>query len=180
MRALDEHLGTLEHLHRPEVILTDFAYEDPGPGKVGTPAIKMPEEPLENINLKAVTCDMFHVPLETNSVDVLYENLGALWHASDLDRRVMRSKSHVGEYTQRIIDEYKRIVAPGGKIIIDMSEQKEGIFYTGIPSTAEEVSGHCDEKGIKHYFETLGFETEVVGGDDGRYLLLTNPTTRKK
>lgn len=162
IEALDARLSALEDSHKPEVFFTDIATTE---GDRPRSVMRKLQSTLENIDLKLVACDMENIPLDGSSADVLFERLGALLHTAKLDTRKVADSTIL----TTMLKEYRRVLKPGGKIIIDRENTKENL------STATEMKIAVSiglNKELPGYLNDLGFKTETIQG--GRFLVLTN------
>lgn len=159
LKKLDEQLEKSGKFHRPSIILTDFALTEKGKS-----IIKKPEEEFKNLDARIVACDSYHLPFKENEFNVIYERLGALWHAADEDIKE-RGK---GALIRNIIEEYKRVVKPNGKIIFDYNTRR-GPAY----STSGRIHAATNEDAIV-FLKKLGLKTEVVGKNEF-FVVLTIP-----
>jgi SAM-dependent methyltransferase len=165
LKQLDGHLGKLKKFHRPSVVLTDFTLTEEEKKSI----IKKPEKEYENLDARIVACDSYHLPFKENEFQVLYERLGALWHAAEED-----DKRHgEGALVQNILKEYKRVVEPGGKIIFDCASH----VVSPLPTTV--MIRQAVKRNVEGFLKELGFETKVVGKDE-MFLVLTNPDSKSK
>jgi len=162
LQQLDDYLGQIKELHKPAVTLTDFALTE----EEGKSIIKKPEK-YKNLDARIVACDSYHLPFKDNEFHVLYERLGALWHAADEDMQ----QHHDGALVKNLLEEYKRVVKPGGKIIFDWVS---GHRVTP-PATAQMIRRAAKEE-VKKFLTNLGFEFEITGTTkDEMFIVLTNP-----
>jgi len=162
LKNLDEYLGTLKTFQRPSIVLTDFALT-----KERKSVIKKPEQIYKNLDFHISTCDSYNLPFRENEFHVLYERLGALYHAADEDK----IQETGGKLTRGMVNEYKRIIVPNGKIIIDWINSKVPV------STAEEVERAAKED-VEIFFKNLGFKVEFAGENEG-FIILTNQKAQK-
>jgi len=166
LQQLDDYLGELKKLHRPSVTLTDFALTE----KEGKSIIQKPEKKYKNLDARIVACDSYHLPFKENEFNVLYERLGALWHAADEDMQ----QHGEGTLVRNLLEEYKRVVKPGGKIIFDWVSGHRVMP----PATAQMIRRAAKEE-VKKFLTNLGFEFEITGTtEDEMSIILTNPRKR--
>lgn len=173
LQKLDNHLGKLEKLHRPSVTLTDFALKEKN-GEMGS-IIKRPEQEYKNLDARIVACDSYHLPFKENEFNVLYERLGALWHAAEEDI----NRDADGKLVKTLLKEYKRVVKPGGKIIVDWASLISPYY-----STAEKIHEAVHEN-VKSFLKKSGFKTEIIGkkiffGEAEMFIVLTNPDKKSE
>jgi len=166
LRQMDDYLGKQKKFHRPFVTLTDFALTEEEEKSI----IQKPEKNFKNLDAQVVACDSYHLPFKDNEFNVLYERLGALWHAADEDMQ----QNGEGALVRNLLEEYKRVVKPGGKIILDWVSGRRVMP----PATAQMIRRAAKEE-AKKFFTNLGFEFEIVGidkdGIDEMFIVLTNP-----
>ncbi|QQG45732.1 MAG: hypothetical protein HYW89_02430 [Candidatus Sungiibacteriota bacterium] len=136
LKNLDEAIGALKKSHNPEIFLTDFALT-----KDRKSVVQKPQDEYKNLNFHIVASDAYHLPFKSAFFKVLYERLGALYHAADEDI----TKKTGGKLTREMVEEYKRVIAPGGKIIIDWINSRVPV------STAEEITDATKED-IEKFF----------------------------
>ena len=149
--------------------LTDYALTDAPTEEEKKSIIKKPEQGYENLDTQVVACDSYDLPFRENEFQVLYERLGALWHAAHEDL----ARSGEGALVQNMLEEYKRVVKPGGKIIFDCADR-----VVSPPPTVKVISMTIN-KDIRSFFEKVGFEVEVVGKDE-KFVILTNSDSKSK
>jgi SAM-dependent methyltransferase len=137
------------------VIMTDYAVAD------GTPIIEQPQAELTHLAVQSIVSDSYHMPLADEAVDVLYERLGALYHCADEDIE----KGHQGKLVADMLAEYKRILKPKGRIIIDWANSKVPV------STALEMEKAADGA-LDNYLSNQGYEVQYAGDKEG-YIILT-------
>ena len=163
LQQLDGYLGELNKFHRPSVTLTDFALTE----EDGKSIIQKPEKKYKNLDARIVACDSYHLPFRENEFQILYERLGALWHAADEDMQ----KHGEGALVRNLLEEYKRVVKPGGKIIFDWVSGHRVMP----PATAQMIRRAVKEE-VKKFLTNLEFEFEITGTtEDEMSIILTNP-----
>lgn len=161
LEKLDIAIGALTNHHEPEVFLTDFAITPEGKSVIQKPQ----ETDYRNLNFHIVASDAYHLPFRDSFFRVLYERLGALYHAADED--IERKTG--GTLTQKMLEEYKRVLDSKGRIIIDWINSKLPV------STAQEISRAAKED-IEKFFEEAGFKVEFAGENEG-FIILTKKET---
>lgn len=162
LKHLDDYLDKLKTFQRPSIVLTDFALT-----KERKSVIKKPGQTYKNLDFHVTACDSYNLPFRENEFQVLYERLGALYHAADEDI----TKKTEGKFTQEILEEYKRVVAPDGQIIIDWINSRVPV------STAEEIN-KATKQDVEIFFKNLGFKVEFAGKNEG-FIILTNQKAQK-
>ena len=160
LRKLDQAIGALKTHHKPKAFLTDFALKS----EDKTPIIEKPRRGYENLDINIAPSDSGSLPFRKSTLTVLYERLGALWHAALQDS----FDNNSGVLTRKILEEYKRVVAPGGKIIFDSTNSRVDI------STYKNISRVVQDGDANKFFSDMGFKVEFTGNKDG-FVILTCP-----
>lgn len=163
LQQLDGYLGKLKEFHVPSVTLTDFALTE----EEGKSIIRKPEKKYKNLDARIVACDSYHLPFKDDEFQVLYERLGALWHAADEDMQQYGE----GALVRNLLEEYKRVVKPGGKIIFDWVSG-----HRVMPPATAQMIRRAVKEDVKKFLTELGFKFEITGTtEDEMFIILTNP-----
>lgn len=136
LRQVSDLAAGVEYTHPPLFIVSDIlGYTDSTefyyqisrkevfdknlPAQIFRPSFKGQLDEVENANSLSIASDAYRLPLQDDSVNVLWDRLGAMWHALNND-----IPKH--EYEKSLIpllEEYKRILKSGGCIVVDAYEQ---------------------------------------------------------
>lgn len=162
LRQLNGYLGEQKKFHRPSVTLTDFALTEEEEKSI----IQRPEEKFKNLDTQVVACDSYHLPFKDNEFNVIYERIGALWHAADEDMQ----KNGEGALVQNLLEEYKRVIKPGGKIIFDWDSKTRVM-----PPATGQMIRRAAKEGVSKFLTSLGFELGGGTDKDEIFIVLTNP-----
>lgn len=132
---------------------------------------------FKNVDFHKLSADAKNTPLKANSVDVIWDRLGALWHTQN--SRVTNGKQDL-EDIYRVLNEYRRLLKPGGVVVIDAAVKPEGATN----STDDFLSGNFSIKGrqidslaYKVDLDKLGWEIRYIGNDAARLAVL-KPTNK--
>jgi len=130
------------------------------------------QDEFDNVIFQKISADANKIPILDNSVDVIWERLGALWH--------VQNNRATGENLDstpivNLLNEYDRVLKSGGVIILDAATQTEGATN----STIDFLEGKFNIPGaqINPYdykidLKELGWETQFIGSGRARLAVL--------
>ena len=144
---------------RQKVLVSDFAMAPDG-----NPVVEKAPEHLPHVQYEAIASDSYKLPLRDESIDVIHERFGALYHSAELGT----------ENIDRLIEEYRRVLVPGGMLYIDAMHENERLKS----STASALLKAIDDS-IENHFKKFGFDAELVDGGKEHYLVLTKRADRR-
>lgn len=171
---LDKGLSGKVFNKKPLIIAADFFGESDQSNLESqgfTPGFNPDEKPkLANINFSYLSADAYHIPLDDKSINVLFDRLGVLHHASDnfiigpaLANKVLEILKH-----------WDAKLKPGGSILLDASALPRG--PEKIDSTIDKLEHYITDNFNKNSawdnflkgLGELGFETSFIGSEANR------------
>jgi len=125
-------------------------------------AIEKPESELENIDVDTVVADSRDLPFPDDSLDAIYERLGALYHAADIDASPAANQQ---TSTAKILGQYLRALKQDGVLIFDWFNENTDI------STADAIKEALHIEGLENFFKKYNCEVSLAGNED-TYLIV--------
>jgi hypothetical protein len=125
------------------------------PGFVGDTPV------FNNVDIVTVSAKANEIPLADNSVDVVWDRLGAMWHYLEY---AQTNRKTVNNTVKELLDEYGRILKRGGKVIFDAGE----VRAASVSTYALAIKGK-----EKVDFESLGWHVELAGQDSYEVAILS-------
>jgi len=119
----------------------------------------------------------FYLPIRDNTVDVIFDRLGALWHAVDYD--ITHHNDH-DKLTHFILGEYYRVLKPGGALILDGDSQFDSIVYSTIYKLQRFLSTVPENllRSLSAYFDKMK-RVAVADHYYSQYYFFYKPKNRK-
>ncbi len=134
-KKIDSLAADFEFVEKPKIIAADIlgTVKEVGGEPAFIPAFTGATYHGANVDFVSMSADAFHVPLKPNSVDVIWDRLGACWYSLQMDR--------VDGYpaTTELFQEYFRALKPGGMLVLDAGQHLPEGFVT--VSTDELLDG---------------------------------------
>jgi SAM-dependent methyltransferase len=171
-RRLDEEVSGLNLRKKPKVIMADFfGLRKRATYKVGEnpvevmdffPTFSRSTTNLENVVVERASAEAGNIPLESGSVDIIWDRLGALYHLIDDCRK---SETDLKTEVSRLLAEYKRVLRPGGRLVVDASKDIYQAPYSTFAYATE------NSPGID--FPELGWDVKIAGEKETRIAILT-------
>lgn len=117
---------------------------------------------FKNVSFQFISSEAENEPIGKESVNVVFDHLGALWYTAaqkGLQPDILRHDIEI------VFREYARILKPGGAVIVDARDD----VPRAIQSTALYLKGIFGEPllGLKEY----GFTAREIAGENMRYLV---------
>jgi len=176
-RRIDACAGKLQ-LETPPMVITSDIFGRLEPAYTPSPNLKFISayngqmENFEHVKTGSFAALAGQTPLESHSVDLIWDRLGAMWHAID---SVSGTQNNAQEAVVPLLEEYKRILKKGGKVVIDaadrtiMAPTSTYLFSKGInqESNPSKVDPH-----FKVDFESLGWKVSFEGNGDTKIAVL--------
>ena len=132
------------------ILVSDFAVTSQG-----IPTVQAREHDANKISYLPLTADSFHLPLQDDSLDVIHERLGALFHAVEVGQKAVED----------IVHEY--VLKKGGVLLIDHEHTNDRI----VSSTTRDIKKVAN---IDELFKDAGFTvTDTTSDKDEKYMILS-------
>ena len=179
LHTISKSIEGMKLEEKPKVITSDIAgYYVPTAGnpKISVEDVYYKKYPLKsfkptftgqmqdkNVDCLSVASDAYEIPLRDNSVDLIWDRLGAVWHT-------IYAESLFAEPEKDIIvllDSYRRVLKDAGSIVIDAYEIQ--------PKGAPSISSYALLKLLlDHHGSDLlkGWDLELIGEGESRMAVL--------
>lgn len=152
---------------KPTFILSDISYDVLGKVKVSG---------YRNVNTVFVNSDAENIPVSNNSINLMFDRMGATWHKSQ--NLIENSIKVNGKMPDWQIDENrtemdsflmacKSKLAVGGSLVLDYPERSSGDPISTL--------GYLEKlyEDVFDSFARLNFNFKVIGSGEERFVLLT-------
>lgn len=172
-KRFDETLS-VESQNPPVFIAADFfgGKDKSGKFQPGFLPDIFTDEDLNYVKFKKLSAEGEHIPLRDESVDVLWDRVGALWHAQS--ERISNPDS---EGVVNLLDEYKRVLK--GSLIIDAAEWYPGrAIQSTFDFLTDPIDGSSNPPAINVDLEQLGWNFHFIGSGESRLAVL-KPNSHK-
>jgi len=131
---------------------------------------------LRYVKFGKISADAAHIPLLNDTVDVVWDRLGALWHAQDSriyqtkdGERTMRFYDPGDDLVKRILGEYERVLKPGGCVVVDAYKLSA---FLGTPNSTFDMLNIFS---IRVNLRELGWDVSNFIGEGNSRLAVLKP-----
>lgn len=159
MDSLDSRLVGIPPELKPLFVLTDFAVSN-----TGRSVIRMPDKTFSNITVAPSAMDSYKLAFEDSTFTVIYERLGAMYHAADQDYQENTS----GKNVEEMLAEYARVLRQDGIVIFDWINSRTDI------STIDAIEAVVEDDSLEAFFSRMGFSVELAGQNESFFVLRKN------
>ncbi len=175
-KLVDDSLGSKQLEHKPLFIAADVfgTWTDKDNFVPGFDTKKQSKHEYKNIAFQFLSSDAHNIPLAKESVDIIFDRLGAVWYAIQENVNLRRNKKIASwqredaqEAVAELLKGYWEKLKDEGKIILDASTQWDG---TEMLSTAMFLEKIYDN--LFQDLTALQFRSEYIGEGDDRLLVL--------
>lgn len=162
---IDRSVSGIEFQSKPKIIANDIA------------VIKNPTKiKLDNVEFVRIQSDAYSLPTTKESVDVIYDRMGALWYRvhQELESATLVngklpewSRSEITESIKQVLTQYTEKLKIGGHILIDNPDR----ISKDPMSTTQYLQEIIPD--MKDFLSEIGLECQNIGEKEDRLMVIS-------